>query len=222
MGDKTESAVIPFAWAAGWNSPQAWNKYQDKVGGALKGGDVGVRLFDVLARHDVDYSIGVSDVQDTKPSSIFEGRASLVPLYQLFDSSELAYRSEVVAKQMTAQAWYIAKEDAEKWLVKAGDKLAISQGDVEVVLPVVLVDYLAQGCIGYVVGQIPLVSYLPATVKKSDSALFVPYYEQQKVDSHIVPQSLSLFNQAKGRNNLGLVDNLNHPHAPNTPKEQLL
>lgn len=222
VGDKTESAVIPFAWAAGWNSPQAWNKYQDKVGGALKGGDVGVRLFDVLARHDVDYSIGVSDVQDTKSSSIFEGRASLVPLYQLFDSSELAYRSEVVAKQMTAQAWYIAKEDAEKWLVKAGDKLAISQGDVEIVLPVVLVDYLAQGCIGYVVGQIPLVSYLPATVKKSDSALFVPYYEQQKVDSHIVPQSLSLFNQAKGRNNLGLVDNLNHPHAPNTPKEQLL
>ncbi len=222
VGDKTESAVIPFAWSAGWNSPQAWNKYQDKVGGRLKGGDVGVRLFDELARHDTDYTISALDIQDTRPSSIFEGRASLVPLYQLFDSSELAYRSDVVAKQMKAQAWYIAKEDADKWLLKAGDKLAISQNDVEIVLPVSLVDYLAEGCIGYVVGQIPLVSTLPATVKKSDGELYVPYYEQQRLQPNIVPQSLSLFNKAKGRNNLGLVENPEYSHAPNAMGEQSL
>ena len=50
MGDKTNPSLIPFAWSAGWNSPQAWNKYQNKVGGRLKGGDVGIRLFETLPK----------------------------------------------------------------------------------------------------------------------------------------------------------------------------
>ena len=50
VGDETPSSLVPFAWAAGWNSPQAWNKYQDEVGGHLKGGDSGVRLFDRLPK----------------------------------------------------------------------------------------------------------------------------------------------------------------------------
>ncbi|SPX16408.1 NADH-quinone oxidoreductase subunit G [Escherichia coli] len=37
---------VPFAWAPGWNSPQAWNKFQDEVGGKLRFGDPGVRLFE--------------------------------------------------------------------------------------------------------------------------------------------------------------------------------
>ncbi|STT85647.1 NADH-ubiquinone oxidoreductase subunit G [Klebsiella pneumoniae] len=40
---------IPFAWAPGWNSPQAWNKFQDEVGGKLRHGDPGVRLFEASA-----------------------------------------------------------------------------------------------------------------------------------------------------------------------------
>ena len=35
-----------------WNSPQAWNKYQDHVGGHLKHGDPGIRLFDALKRNN--------------------------------------------------------------------------------------------------------------------------------------------------------------------------
>ncbi len=30
---------IPFAWAPGWNSPQAWNKFRAEVGGHLRHGD---------------------------------------------------------------------------------------------------------------------------------------------------------------------------------------
>ncbi len=37
---------IPFAWSPGWNSPQAWNKFQDEVGGHLRAGDPGVRLLE--------------------------------------------------------------------------------------------------------------------------------------------------------------------------------
>ena len=37
---------VPFAWAPGWNSPQAWNKFQSEVGGSLRHGDPGVRLIE--------------------------------------------------------------------------------------------------------------------------------------------------------------------------------
>ncbi|MGS9522313.1 hypothetical protein ACQWJO_24210, partial [Salmonella enterica subsp. enterica serovar Infantis] len=37
---------IPFAWAPGWNSPQAWYKFQDEVGGKLRHGDPGVRFIE--------------------------------------------------------------------------------------------------------------------------------------------------------------------------------
>src|SRR3546814_3856382 len=50
-------ALLPYAWAPGWNSPQAWNKFQQEVGGNLRGGNPGQQLFAVGATqtyfHDV-------------------------------------------------------------------------------------------------------------------------------------------------------------------------
>ena len=37
---------VPFAWSPGWNSPQAWNKFQDEVGGHIRAGDPGTRLIE--------------------------------------------------------------------------------------------------------------------------------------------------------------------------------
>ncbi|NQD81571.1 molybdopterin-dependent oxidoreductase, partial [Pseudomonas sp. CrR14] len=45
-GSKEDRQQIPFAWSPGWNSPQAWNKFQDEVGGHLRAGDPGVRLIE--------------------------------------------------------------------------------------------------------------------------------------------------------------------------------
>ncbi|MFM7784279.1 MAG: NADH-quinone oxidoreductase subunit NuoG, partial [Gammaproteobacteria bacterium] len=45
-GPAEPGALIPFAWSPGWNSPQAWNKFQDEVGGHLLAGDPGVRLIE--------------------------------------------------------------------------------------------------------------------------------------------------------------------------------
>jgi len=36
--------LVSYAWAPGWNSPSAWNKFQDEIGGHMRGGDSGVRL----------------------------------------------------------------------------------------------------------------------------------------------------------------------------------
>ncbi|NGY05042.1 NADH-quinone oxidoreductase subunit NuoG [Solimonas terrae] len=37
--------LLPYAWAPGWNSPSAWNKLQQEVGGNLRGGNPGKLLF---------------------------------------------------------------------------------------------------------------------------------------------------------------------------------
>src|SRR5690606_19375260 len=39
-------SAVPFYWAPGWNSIQAVNKYQQEVGGPLKGGDPGIKLLE--------------------------------------------------------------------------------------------------------------------------------------------------------------------------------
>ena len=171
VGDQTSPSVIPFAWSAGWNSPQAWNKLQDKVGGRLKGGDVGVRLFDTLPKLDTTYANLSADIVPAVYGSIFEGRVSLVPVYQLFASSPMASRSPVVASQLKAPTWLIAKDDAQKWLIKEGDRLTISQAGLEITLTVSVVDYLAAGCIGYLHGAVPLVAHLPTAVKKDENAV---------------------------------------------------
>src|SRR6185312_14740393 len=40
------SALVPYFWAPSWNSVRAVNKFQDEVGGSLRGGDPGVRLIE--------------------------------------------------------------------------------------------------------------------------------------------------------------------------------
>ena len=44
------AALIPRFWAPGWNSVQAVNKFQDEVGGPLRGGDPGRRLIEPPTR----------------------------------------------------------------------------------------------------------------------------------------------------------------------------
>ena len=41
--------LIPRFWAPGWNSVQALNKFQEEVGGPLRGGDPGRRLIEPAA-----------------------------------------------------------------------------------------------------------------------------------------------------------------------------
>ena len=40
------SALVPYFWAPSWNSVRAVNKFQDEVGGPLRGGDPGIRLIE--------------------------------------------------------------------------------------------------------------------------------------------------------------------------------
>ena len=90
----------------------------------------------------------------------------IVPVHNLFTSSRMISRSPVVASQIKPAMWMINHDDAERWMVKVGDKLTLSQHGAEITLPVEVVDYLADGCIGYPDGAVPLMVGIPTTVKK--------------------------------------------------------
>ena len=168
-GKQTPSSMIPFANAAGWNSPQAWNKYQDKVGGHLKNGDPGVRLFDQLARLATRQYVA-PDVTSANTTDMQQGQAKLVPIHNIYASSMMASRSPIVAEQLPVAAWRIGVDDAKDWNIAAGDYLAIEIDKQQITLPVQLVGYLAEGCIGYPVGQVSIIHpSMPASVRKVEA-----------------------------------------------------
>lgn len=168
-GKQTPSSMIPFANAAGWNSPQAWNKYQDKVGGHLKNGDPGVRLFDQVERLTMRQYVAPEATSATT-TDIRQGQAKLVPIYNIYASSMMASRSPIVAEQLPVATWRIGIDDAKDWNIAAGDYLAIEIDKQQIILPVQLVGYLAEGCIGYPVGQVNIIHpSMPASVRKVDA-----------------------------------------------------
>ena len=168
-GKETPSSMIPFANAAGWNSPQAWNKYQDKVGGHLKNGDPGVRLFDQLERLATRQYVA-PEAMSSNTTDLKQGQAKLVPIHNIYASSMMASRSPIVAEQLPVAAWRIGIDDAKDWNIVAGDYLAIEIDKQQITLPVQLVGYLAEGCIGYPVGQVSIIHpSMPASVRKVDA-----------------------------------------------------
>lgn len=168
-GKETPSSMIPFANAAGWNSPQAWNKYQDKVGGHLKNGDPGVRLFDQLERLATRQYVA-PEAKSSNTTDLQHGQAKLVPIHNIYASSMMASRSPIVAEQLPVAAWHIGIDDAKDWNIAAGDYLAIEIDKQQITLPVQLVGYLAEGCIGYPVGQVSIIHpSMPASVRKVDA-----------------------------------------------------
>ncbi|HMI77100.1 MAG TPA: NADH-quinone oxidoreductase subunit NuoG, partial [Buchnera sp. (in: enterobacteria)] len=49
------SSYIPFAWSPGWNSPQAWNKFQNTINHSLLKGDSGIRIFSQKKRANMSW-----------------------------------------------------------------------------------------------------------------------------------------------------------------------
>jgi NADH-quinone oxidoreductase subunit G len=87
--------LIPMFWYPSWNSPQAVNKFQDEIGGPLKGGDPGVHLFKPDAAAQPAWF---------KPGAPAKGPAT-VPLFALFGSEELSsYTPAMQSRIPTAAA----------------------------------------------------------------------------------------------------------------------
>jgi len=137
---------IPFAWAPGWNSPQAWNKFQDEVGGKLRHGDPGVRLIEASAS-GLEYFTAV-------PASFQaeEGKWRIAPYYHLFGSDELSQRSPVFQSRMPQPYVKLNPADAAKLGVNEGAMVSFSVDGQALSLPLVISAGLTAGQVGLPMG----------------------------------------------------------------------
>lgn len=152
VGDQTPSPLVPFAWSAGWNSPQAWNKFQDKVGGHLKGGDSGIRLFDLLPKRPARSYVAPAPVLLNAESF------RLVPMHHIFGSGEFTIKTPAMESRIPEAVFAIGEQDASRLNVQDGQTLRVKAGETEIVLPVQVIEYLPTGYIGYPIGLAPTVS----------------------------------------------------------------
>lgn len=103
-GSQEVHQQVPFAWAPGWNSPQAWNKFQDEVGGHLRNGDPGLRLLD---------GERTSLAWNQPPAAFAPARDTwqAAPLFHLFGSEETSSRAAPIQERMPQP--YVALAEAE-------------------------------------------------------------------------------------------------------------
>jgi NADH-quinone oxidoreductase subunit G len=151
--DQPPAALIPFFWSPSWNSIQAVNTYQKEVGGPLRGGDAGVRIFEPAAANGQSYFNAI-------PAAFQPRHAEwlLLPMYRIFGSDELSLSAPGIA-ELTAKP-HVAVNSGE---FTENQEVEINYAGSTFRLPVRIRPDLPPGVAGLSIGTAPLVGLsLPA------------------------------------------------------------
>ena len=103
------AALISRYWAPGWNSVQALNKFQEEVGGPLRGGDPGQRLIEPAAAPNRAYFEDVPSAFRPAPEKWL-----LVPMYHMFGSEPLSMLTPGIARLAPSPYLALNPEDVER------------------------------------------------------------------------------------------------------------
>jgi NADH-quinone oxidoreductase subunit G len=132
---------VPFAWSPGWNSPQAWNKFQDEVGGHLRAGDPGTRLIETQGDR-LNWFASV-------PAAFSPARGTwqAVPFYHLFGSEENSSRAAPVQERIPQAYVALAKSEADRLGVNDGALLSLNVAGQTLRLPLRINEELGAGLV---------------------------------------------------------------------------
>lgn len=153
---------VPFAWSPGWNSPQAWNKFQDEVGGHLRAGDPGTRLIETQGDN---LSWFTSAPRAFSPA---QGTWQVVPFYHLFGSEENSSKAAPVQERIPAPYVALAKSEADRLGVNEGAMLSLNVAGQTLRLPLRINEELGAGLVALPAG---LAGIPPAIFGKSVDGL---------------------------------------------------
>ncbi|WP_430445388.1 MAG: NADH-quinone oxidoreductase subunit NuoG [Pseudomonas piscis] len=145
-GSAEPRSQVPFAWSPGWNSPQAWNKFQDEVGGHLRAGDPGTRLIESQGDRLSWFTSA------PKAFSPAQGTWQAVPFYHLFGSEENSSKAAPVQERIPAAYVALAKSEADRLGVNDGAMLAVSLAGQTLRLPLRINEELGAGLVALPVG----------------------------------------------------------------------
>jgi NADH-quinone oxidoreductase subunit G len=138
------SALIPRFWSPGWNSIQSLNKFQEEIGGPLRGGDPGQRLIEPDDEGMVDYFGSIP--QAFSPAS---DTWQFVPLYHIFGSEELSIHSPGIAQLAPQPYLALNLKDAERINAEAAE---FTLDGIDYRLPIKTNPSLPEGTAGVPVG----------------------------------------------------------------------
>jgi NADH-quinone oxidoreductase subunit G len=133
------SSMTPFYWSPGWNSVQSVNKYQQEVGGPLRGGDPGVK---VVHRSDKTPKYFVTTPEPYLP---LDEHLWVLPVYHIFGSDELSAKSEALKERIPAPYILLSAASKDELEVEEGQKLFFDIDGQHYALPVKLSDALPKG-----------------------------------------------------------------------------
>lgn len=130
---------IPFVWHPGWNSPQAWNKFQNRIGEHVYPEDPGICLLDLLQNHN--YNNKKQWFQNIPTDSLIIDKNTehlwlIAPYWHLFGSEYTSQQSECIKKCMPHSYAMINLLDAEKLNVREGMFLKFTCSDQILCLPI--------------------------------------------------------------------------------------
>ncbi len=136
-------SLTPRYWAPGWNSVQALNKFQEEIGGPLRGGDPGRRLVEPRRIESSAYR--------GEPPAAFaarDGEWLVVPLPHIFGSGELSSRGPAIRALTPAPYAGVGDADARALGIDDRVRVAVRVGEQAWELPVRRIAGLPRGVIG--------------------------------------------------------------------------
>jgi NADH-quinone oxidoreductase subunit G len=157
------AALIPRFWAPGWNSIQSLNKFQQEVGGALRGGAAGVRLIEPGGAGAAAAAVTAVTAAIPATPAIYRGAAPpafercsdvwlVLPLHHIFGSEELSVLSPGIAELAPTPYLALNPDDAAALGLGASDTAQLQIGNTGHTLPVRLEPSLRRGIAGWPVG----------------------------------------------------------------------
>jgi NADH-quinone oxidoreductase subunit G len=156
FGGIPPSSLIPRFWAPGWNSVQALNKFQAEKGGALRGGDPGIRLIEPPEGSTIEYGANIPSAFAAK-----EGLFLIVPFYHVFGSDELSILTPGVKKRSPEAYLALSPRDMTTLGIAEGGAAALSVDGRSYKLAARPLPALSSGMagIGYGVPGSPMLSF---------------------------------------------------------------
>lgn len=145
---------VPFAWSPGWNSPQAWNKFQDEVGGHIRAGDPGTRLIESTG-DSLNWFASVPRAFNPAP-----GTWQVVPFFHLLGSEETSSKAAPVQERIPAAYVALAKSEADRLGVNDGAMLSLTVAGQTLRLPLRINEELGAGLVALPAG----IAGIPAAI----------------------------------------------------------
>lgn len=136
------SVAIPFFWAPGWNSVQSVTKYQEEPGGALQGGDPGVRLFRDKAGTEPSLFKEIPEAHKVR-----QQKWLVLPKYHVLGSGELSIYTPALEELSPQPAVCLSAVDAGQLGVQAGDLLSVQAMGQVYKLPLQVEEQLPSGIV---------------------------------------------------------------------------